>query len=113
MKFLTFSIIGLFIAVFILTCIPEASAKHHCRSRTSVGFSVNMGSPGYVVAPAPVVVAVPPVYPPPPAVYTYATPYPCATYTTYATYPYYSAPVVVERPAAYVQPGFSYSYRRY
>ena len=102
------SIAALVVLSFVLFT-PEASAKH-CRSRSAFGFNVNIGGPSYVVAPAPVVVAAPqPVYAVP-GQPVYAVPQP-----VYATYPptyYYNAPVVVERPAAYVQPGFSYSYFR-
>lgn len=97
-------IIAGLLTVSLFAVMPEASARHHCRSRSAFGFSVNVGGPGYVAAPAPVVVAPPvyPVYPPPPGYY----------YPAYTTYPAYYPPVVVEQPRYYVQPGFSYSYWR-
>jgi hypothetical protein len=106
MSFMKLSSIFLLAVLFIGAFIPEASARRHCRSRSSFGLSFNLGGPGYVVAPAPApaVIAPAPVYPgrayvAPPPVYPY--PY------------YYAPPVMVERPGVYVQPGFSYSYWRY
>ncbi|MFI0434918.1 MAG: hypothetical protein ACH350_04215 [Parachlamydiaceae bacterium] len=120
MKMLTFSSVIVLTFVFLSSFVPEASAR--CRkNHSSFGFSVNVGGPDYVVAPAPVVVP-PPVYTTAPTVYAAPAPvYP--GYVTPAPYPYYySAPapvvvqrpatVVVERPAGYVRPGFSYSYWR-
>lgn len=107
MKFLKLSSIFIFTTLLLLSFSSEASARHHCKSRSSFGLSFNIGGPSYVApAPAPVVVAPAPVYPvgyPVPAPVYYQTP------TGY----YYSAPVVVERrPSVYVQPGFSYSFWR-
>ncbi len=99
MKITKLSSILLLSMFFMWAFIPEASARHHCRS--SFGLNFNVGNPGYVVAPAPAPVVAPaPVYPYP----AYVAPAP--------VYPYYGAPVVVERPGMYVQPGFSYSYWR-
>lgn len=118
MKIMKLSSILLLSMFFLWAFIPEASAKQHCRSRTSFGLSFNMGNPSYVVAPAPVapapVIAPAPVYRYP----TYAASAPVYRYPAYVApapvyYPYYTAPVVVERPSVYVQPGFSYSYWRY
>lgn len=108
MKMMKLSSIFLLSLFFISAFVPEASARHGCRS--SFGLSFNVGGPGYVVAPAPVVAA--PVYQAP----VYPAPvYQAPVYPTYVQAPayYYSAPapVVVQRPGYYVQPGFSYTYR--
>lgn len=104
MRMMKLSSILLLSILFISAFIPEASARH-CRSRTSFGLSFNVGNPGYVVAPAPA-----PAYVAPAPVYAYPA-YP--GYMAPAPYPYYyNAPVVVERPGYYVQPGFSYSHWR-
>lgn len=95
-------------SLFALCCfIPEASAKHHCRSRTSFGLSFNFApAPNYVaynyVAPAPVAVA-------PVAVAPYG---PVIAQPIY--YPY-AQQVIVQRPytGVYVGPQVSYSYWRY
>jgi len=84
---------------FMWAFIPQANAKHHCRSRTSFGLSFNVApAPSYVVAPAPVV-----------------APVPVAVYRPYVApvYPYYRAQVVAPVPSVYVQPGFSFSYWGY
>lgn len=100
MRAMKLSSIFLLSLFFLSAFIPEASARHHCKSRTSFGLSFNVGGgPGYVVAPAPVV-APPPVY---------VAPAPVPAYSYYYAAP---APVVVENPGVYVQPGFSYSYWR-
>ena len=120
MNFLKISSLFILTTLLMLAFIPEASARHHCRSQTSFGLSFNTGGPSYVVpAPAPVVIAPAPVvypgYVTPAPVYSYPYPY---SYTYYgapnygAPNGYYSAPVVVERPGTYVRPGFSYSYWR-
>ncbi len=98
MKILKISSI-LLLSTFFLGVFSQASARHECRHCTSFGLSFNVGSPSYAVAPVPVIAAPAPVYSP---------------YAPAPIYPYYyNAPVVVERPNGYVQPGFSYSYRRY
>ena len=121
MNMLKLSSVTLLTLCFLSTFIPEANARCH-RSRSSFGFSMNVGGPSYVVAPAPVVAAAP-VYVAPPPVYAAPAPvYP--RYVTPAPTPYYySTPtavmverpsaVVVERPVGYVRPGFSYSYWRH
>lgn len=118
MKIMKLSSILLLSLFFMSAFIPEASARKYCRSRSSFGLSFNVGTPGYVVAPAPVVaapvVAPAPVYPYPAPAYVAAPGYAAPGYAAYPSYPYsyYSAPVVVGRPgpAVYVQPGFSYSH---
>lgn len=120
MRLLKLSSVFVLTLFFITILIPEANARGR-RSHTSFGFSVNVGGPGYVVAPAPV--AVPPPCPvvvagPRPPVVVTPAPIAAPMYPAYvapAPYPYYyaPAPVVVERrPRMFVQPGFSYTYRR-
>lgn len=108
MKYVKLSSILVFTFLIFCAFIPEASAKHHCRSRSSFGLSFNFGSPSYVVAPAPVVV-------PAPVAPVAVMPYRAVAPTPVYPYPYYyaPAPVVVACPSVYVQPGFSYSYWRY
>lgn len=117
MKIMKWSSIFLLSMFFMWMIIPQAHAKHHCKSRTSFGLSFNVApvtTASYVaVAPAPAPVPTRIVAPAPVAVMpqpAYATGY-------VYSYPYYnySAPVYVKRaaPRVYVQPGFSYSYWRY
>ncbi len=104
MQILKLSTILLFGVLFMTTIISEAQAGC-CRRKSTFGVSFNVGSPGYVVAPAPAVVAPVPVYP------GYAAPAP-------APYPYYNyyapapAPVYVQNPY-YVPPqgGVTYTYK--
>ena len=103
MRIMKLSSILLLSMFFLWAFIPEASAAR-CKSRTSFGLSFNVGGPAYV-APAPAYVAPAPAY---------VAPAPYPAYVAPAPYPYYySAPVVVQRPGYYVQPGVSYSYWRY
>lgn len=106
MKMMKLSSIFLLSLVFIGAFIPQVSAKHRCKNRTSFGLSFNVGNPGYVVAPAPTYVAPAPTYVAPAPVY------PAPTYVVPGPAYYYNAPVI-QRPGVYVQPGFSYSYWRY
>lgn len=98
MKLIKLSSILLLSLLIMCAFIPQASAKHHrCKSRTSFGLGFNVApAPSYVVAPAPV------------AVMPYRTFAPAPVYP----YPYYyaPAPVVVQQPSFYVNPGFSFSY---
>lgn len=114
MSFLKLSSILLLSGLFLSTFIPEANARSYCK--TSFGLNFNVGNPGYVVAPAPVVAA--PVVAPAPVMVPGYQGYP--GYPAYAApvpgYQYYygaPAPVVVERPRVYVQPGFHYSHSRW
>lgn len=116
MKIITWSSIFLLSVFFMWAFIPQASAKHHNRSRSSFGLSFNIApAPRYVpVAPVPVAPVAPiavvpnpygarPVYP-----YPYYAPVPGPGY-------YAPAPAYVQRSAIrpHVQPNLSYSYWRY
>lgn len=101
MQIMKLSTIFLLGALFIATFIPEAQAGC-CRRKSTFGVSFNVGSPGYVVAPAPAVVAPAPVYP------GYVAPAPYPYYNYYAA----PAPVYVQEPY-YVAPqaGVTYTYK--
>jgi hypothetical protein len=115
MKIMKWSSILLLSVFFMWAFIPQLSAKHHCKHRTSFGLSFNLApaanyivAPTPVVAPAPVMAPVPVVAPAPVA--------PVAVYRPYyggAIYPYYNSVYVPSVTSTYVQPSFSYSYWRY
>ena len=128
MKVMKWSSIFLLSVFCLLAFIPQASAKHRSKSRTSFGLSFNLApAPRYIaVAPAPVVIAPAPVMVAPayvavmpyrPYVAGPVYPYPYGGYQYYSAPAYvnYSAPAYIERSASrgYIQPSFSYSYWRY
>lgn len=101
LKFTSFLVV---VTLLLFGFSTEVHAGHHCKSRTSFGFNVNLGGPTYVVPPPP---------PPPPVYVAPAYPvYGAPVYAYPAPYSYYSAPVIVERPSVYVRPGVSYTYWR-